>query len=251
MRADRLEAAKLADWSDQSEAAVRRPDTLILRQRQPGQPQAQAQHRLSKDNSTLTDLSAVNLPEVEIVSLVEESIPRYQLKQDYLTEFGGCEHEDWVVETPALSSGPSLLTPEQAEATLQYFVTCGHRLTQMTKTYHDVEAVTRLLEEKEKDLELAAKIGTELLQRNKESDERISKLETELCGSNDLITQLRHELQVKTDLLHVYTNDIEDASPLEIRNFNIDVLERKINDLEEENKNLHEEASKVENLFMT
>jgi trafficking kinesin-binding protein 1 len=37
----------------------------------------------------------------------------------------------------------------------------------MTKTYHDVEAVTRLLEEKEKDLELAAKIGQELLERNK------------------------------------------------------------------------------------
>ena len=246
MRPDRLEAAKLADSSDNTEAAAR-PDTLVLRQRQHRQPQAQ--HRLSKDNSTLTDLSTVNVPEVEIISLVEESIPRYQLKQDYLTQFGGPEHDDWVVQTPALSSGPSLLTPEQAEATLQYFVTSGHRLTQMTKTYHDVEAVTRLLEEKEKDLELAAKIGTELLQRNKESDERISKLETELCGSNDLITQLRHELQVKTDLLHVYTNDIEDASPLEIRHFNIDVLERKINDLEEENKNLHEEASKVKGSF--
>ena len=176
---------------------------------------------------------------MEIISLVEERIPKYQLKQDYLTQFGGQDNEDWVVQTPALPPGPTELTPAQAEATLQYLVSCGDRLTQMTKTYHDVEAVTRLLEEKEKDLELAAKIGTELLQRNKESDERISKLETELCGSNDLITQLRHELQVKTDLLHVYTNDIEDASPLEIRNFNIDVLERKINDLEEENKNLH------------
>ena len=219
-----------------------------MRQRQNTEPASQ-QKRFSKDNSTLTDLSVVNVPEVEIVSLVEETIPRYQLKQDYLTQFGGAEHEDWVVQTPALSSGPSLLTPEQAEATLQYFVTCGDRLTQMTKTYHDVEAVTRLLEEKEKDLELAAKIGTELLQRNKESDERISKLETELCSSNDLITQLRHELQVKTDLLHVYTSDVEDASPLELRSFNIELLEKKINELEEENKNLHEEASKVTDLI--
>ena len=240
---ERREAAKLADWSDPTEAAVRRPDSLVLRQSQPGH----RQDRLSKDNSTLTDLSALNVPEVEIVSLVEETIPRYQLKQDYLSQFGGAEHEDWVVQTPAISPGPHRLTPEQAEATLQYFLTCGDRLTQMTKTYHDVEAVTRLLEEKEKDLELAAKIGTELLQRNKESDERISKLETDLCGSNDLITQLRHELQVKTDLLHVYTNDIEDASPLEIRSFNIELLEKKINNLEEENKNLHEEASKVNN----
>ena len=75
-------------------------------------------------------------------------------------------------------------------------------------------------------------------------------LETDLVGANDLITQLRHELQVKTDLLHVYTNDVEDASPLELRSFNVELLQKKINDLEEENKNLHEEASKVDNKFI-
>mgnify|MGYP001413488336 CR=1 FL=1 len=53
------------------------------------------------------------------------------------------------------------------------------------------------IQEKEKDLELAAHIGQELLQRNKESDEKVARLETELCGSNDVITQLRHELQVR------------------------------------------------------
>ena len=68
-----------------------------------------------------------------------------------------------------------------------------------SRTYHDVEAVTRLLEEKEKDLELAAHIGQELLQRNKESDDKVARLETELCGANDLITQLRHELQVSEE----------------------------------------------------
>ena len=38
----------------------------------------------------------------------------------------------------------------------------------MTKAYNDIDAVTRLLEEKEKDLELAAKIGQQLLERNKQ-----------------------------------------------------------------------------------
>ena len=52
-------------------------------------------------------------------------------------------------------------------------------------------------------------------------------------------------MQVKTDLLHVYTNDVEDASPLELRSFNVELLQKKINDLEEENKNLHSEASQV------
>lgn len=68
----------------------------------------------------------------------------------------------------------------QAEATLDYLVSCGARLSAMTKTYHDVEAVSRLLEEKEKDLELAAKIGQELLERNRFLDDRVSQLELQV-----------------------------------------------------------------------
>ena len=67
------------------------------------------------------------------MSLVEEQLPRYRLKADYLTQFGGVDHEHWVVKTPALVTSAASLTPEQAEATLEYFVTCGDRLTQMTK----------------------------------------------------------------------------------------------------------------------
>jgi len=203
-------------------------------------------NRNSKDCSTLTDVSSANVPEVEIVSLLEESIPRYRLRQDYLTQFAGNDNEEWVIETPVLKSSANL-TPEQAEATLDYLVSCGDRLTQMTRTYHDVEAVTRLLEEKEKDLELAANIGQELLQRNKESDERIVKLENDFESATEYITQLRHELQVKTDLLHVYTNDLEDISPLELRSCNVATLQKKISDLENDNKYLKEETSKLEN----
>merc|ERR550534_1056988 len=110
------------------------------------------------------------------------------------------------------------------------------------KTYHDVEAVTRLLAEKEKDLELAAKIGQELLQRNKETEEKVSRLEHENQIANDTIIQLKHELQAKTDLLHVYTDDLEESSPLELRNINVEMLQRKIDDLEADNKTLHAEA---------
>ena len=44
-------------------------------------------NRNSKDCSTLTELSTANVPEVEIVSLVEEALPQYTLQQDVLTEF--------------------------------------------------------------------------------------------------------------------------------------------------------------------
>ena len=55
----------------------------------------------------------------------------------------------------------------------------------------------RLLEEKEKDLELAAKIGQELLERNRFLDEKVTALEVQLTASTDLITQLRHDLHTK------------------------------------------------------
>ena len=97
--------------------------------------------RRSRDCSTLTDLAAAaDLPEVEIVSLVEEQLPRYKLRADYLTEFksqgGAVDNDQWVVRTPALRTEDTdlaSLTPEQAEATLGYFVACGDRLTQMTR----------------------------------------------------------------------------------------------------------------------
>uniref|UniRef100_A0A0K2UZG7 Trafficking kinesinbinding protein miltlike [Bombus terrestris] n=1 Tax=Lepeophtheirus salmonis TaxID=72036 RepID=A0A0K2UZG7_LEPSM len=120
----------------------------------------------------------------------------------------------------------------------------------MTRTYHDIEAVTRLLQEKEKDLELAAKIGQELLERNKYLDERVTSLEGSALSSNELITQLRHDLTIKTGLLRAYTNDdnssiLNDASPDELRNVNIDLLKKRIKDLEDDNKKLQEEASEL------
>lgn len=51
----------------------------------------------------------------------------------------------------------------------------------MTRTYHDIEAVTQLLEEKERDLELAARIGQSLLEKNREAAHKQEKLEEELA----------------------------------------------------------------------
>ena len=108
--------------------------------------------RRSVDCSTLTDLhSSTAVPEVEVISLLGEELPRYRLRADYLTEFGGYANSDFadasVIETPCLPNedekGLVGLTAEQAEATLEYLISSGYRLSQMTKTYHDVEAVTR------------------------------------------------------------------------------------------------------------
>lgn len=131
-------------------------------------------------------------------------------------------------------------------------VLCGNRVSQMTKTYNDIDAVTRLLQEKEKDLELAAKIGQQLLERNKTLDERNAILDAELSHASDKITQLKHDLQMKTDLLQIYTNDVDDTSscdttPTGLRLINVDILQHRVRNLEDENRSLRQEASQLAN----
>ena len=48
------------------------------------------------------------------------------------------------------------------------FMSSGSRLSAMTKTYTDVDMVVELLQEKEHDLELAARIGQSLLEENQQ-----------------------------------------------------------------------------------
>ncbi|XP_063840227.1 trafficking kinesin-binding protein 1-like isoform X4 [Scylla paramamosain] len=204
-----------------------------------------------KEAGTITDVcTGDNVAEVELISLVQEQIPCYKLRADTLTEFSGYDNADWSVPFPALKEEEAeALSPEQAEGALAYFVLCGNRVSQMTKTYNDIDAVTRLLQEKEKDLELAAKIGQQLLNRNKALEERNTLLDAELSAATDTITQLRHDLQMKTDLLQIYTNDVDESScettPTTIRNINVEVLQHRIKNLEDENRSLHSEAKQI------
>ncbi|XP_035660974.1 trafficking kinesin-binding protein 1-like isoform X11 [Branchiostoma floridae] len=189
-----------------------------------------------------------DLPEVEIISLIQEEIPRYKLRAD--TVFG-YENKDWL-ESPALPPDtPVDLSPEQAEETLKYFALCSDRVAQMTKTYNDIEAVTRLLEEKERDLELAAKIGQSLLERNRLLSQKNDYLEEQLQIVSERNNQLQHELQLKEDLLQIYTQeeslsetDSSCTSPA-TGLIHIDVLQRKIKTLEEENFQIICEAAKL------
>ena len=74
--------------------------------------------RRSVDCSTLTEVhSSRDLPEVEIISLVSDDLPRYRLRADYLTEFGGYGHDDFeVIRTPVLPKDAATnLTAEQVE----------------------------------------------------------------------------------------------------------------------------------------
>ncbi|XP_044585122.1 trafficking kinesin-binding protein milt isoform X1 [Cotesia glomerata] len=129
-------------------------------------------------------------------------------------------------------------------------VLCSNRVSQMTKTYNDIEAVTRLLEEKEKDLELTARIGKELLTHNQKLETNINALEAELKTANEKITQLSHELLKKTELIQILTNDVEEScsesgTPMGVRSINLDIMQKRITSLEDENKQLKCEFTKL------
>ncbi|XP_021170319.2 trafficking kinesin-binding protein 1 isoform X8 [Fundulus heteroclitus] len=165
-------------------------------------------------------------------------------------------------------------------------VLCADRVGQMTKTYSDVDAVTRLLEEKERDLELAARIGQSLLKKNKALsdrnellEEQVEHIREEVRSLEDMtssviswvqsvflhvhiqVSQLRHDLSMKDELLQFYTNAAEESegesttsTPVRLSEpnvstptlFPLDSLQKKLKDLEEENQSLRSVASHLE-----
>ncbi|KAG5261547.1 hypothetical protein AALO_G00285500 [Alosa alosa] len=103
-------------------------------------------------------------------------------------------------------------------------VLSAERVEQMTKTYNDIEVVTHLLAERDRDLELAARIGQSLLQRNHVLQERNESLEEQLAQALDRVHQLQHELGGAVSLSQ------------------LEALQSKLQDLEEENLALRSQA---------
>lgn len=194
--------------------------------------------------------------EVELISLIEEKIPNYKLRIDTITDFVGYQHNDWLIKTPLIDlEAPVDLNPTILRETFNLFIQSGERLSQMTRVYNDIDALTKLLEEKERDLELAARIGQSLLDQNQSQNDRIDELETELTQAREKITQLKHEISSKKELLEIYFKREEDeddeynslndtslssyssASPQKSAKI-LSELEKRVGTLETENKKL-------------
>ncbi|XP_044155469.1 trafficking kinesin-binding protein 1-like [Bufo gargarizans] len=210
-----------------------------------------------KDASTITDVCTNgDVPEVEIISLLQEQLPHYTLRAD--TMFG-YEHDDWL-HTPLLPPDlPLRLTPEQIGETLKYFLLCSERVGRVTKTYRDIDAVTGLLEEKERDLELAARIGQSLLKQNQELTARNEFLEEQLEAAKEEVFQLRHDISMREDLLHLYTSN-SDSDPVSAtstplrrnqssfclqQSIHLDTLEQKLKSLEDDNQKMRSKADHI------
>lgn len=100
-------------------------------------------------------------------------------------------------------------------------------------------------------MELTARIGKELLSHNQKLESTVSELENELKSANEKITQLSHELLKKTELIQILTNDVDEEPPPEsetlsgLKGINLDIMQRKIGTLEDENKQLKTEFAKL------
>lgn len=88
-------------------------------------------------------------------------------------------------------------------------VECENHSDQMSHAYNDIEAVTLLLEEKEKDLELAVHIGQELLTENTQLKKQVERMGNEIKEKNESCQQLQYNLAAKCSLLAELTNDDE------------------------------------------
>ncbi|XP_076004898.1 trafficking kinesin-binding protein 2 [Genypterus blacodes] len=175
------------------------------------------------------------------------------------------DSQDWVVSpscSPEEAPGPlNSISPVLAEETFRYMILSGDRVEQMTKTYNDVEVVTHLLAERDRDLELAARIGQSLLQRNQLLQERNGALEEQLAQALDQVNQVQHELSKKDDLLRMVASASEESetdssisTPLcqpqpaggaGATLSQLESLQGKLQDLEEENLALRSEASQL------
>ncbi|GLD72272.1 trafficking kinesin-binding protein 2 isoform X1 [Lates japonicus] len=142
-------------------------------------------------------------------------------------------------------------------------VLSADRVEQMTKTYNDIEVVTHLLAERDRDLELAARIGQSLLQRNHVLQERNEALEEQLAQALDQVHQLQHELSKKDELLRMVASASEESetdssvsTPLQQSQppggttaaaalSQLEFLQSKLQELEEENLTLRSEACQL------
>uniref|UniRef100_T2M3I9 Trafficking kinesin-binding protein 1 n=1 Tax=Hydra vulgaris TaxID=6087 RepID=T2M3I9_HYDVU len=124
------------------------------------------------------------------------------------------EYSEWIFDEQVQDEDVLLdLTSEQALATLRYFTSTSDRTNMMTKTHcNDLEMISSLLNDREKDLELAAKIGQSLLQRNKKLMTKIEKIEEYLSQTKEKELQLKHDLDIKTELVKLYYEDDERIS---------------------------------------
>ncbi|KAE8580300.1 hypothetical protein XENTR_v10024387 [Xenopus tropicalis] len=198
--------------------------------------------------------SSKDAPEVELVSMLEDQLPQYKLQVDSLYMY---DNQDLIQSPAHQSNGPRNLSPVLAEEPFRYTILGSERVEQLSRSY-DSDMLSHLLTERDRDLELAARIGQALLKRNHILTEQNESLEEQLAQALDHVNQLQHELSKKEDLLRVVSiaseeseTDSSCSTPLRSNDsftishslLQLENLHGKLRELEEENFSLRTKAS--------
>ncbi|XGW20190.1 hypothetical protein V3C99_003758 [Haemonchus contortus] len=88
------------------------------------------------------------------------------------------------------------------------------RATATTTTTSTIDCIVEKLmqcSQKDRDLEIAAKIGQSLLEQNRDLQQRTEFLEESLAKSSEEMVQMKHELDRKAELLRVYCRYDDDG----------------------------------------
>ncbi|NWZ89987.1 TRAK2 protein, partial [Nesospiza acunhae] len=217
---------------------------------------------------TITDISCLSdgcssedLPEVELVGMLEEQLPDYKLRVDSLYLY---ENADWIQPVAGHGRLPEVASPAREADSFRYMILGTDNVEQ--KDYGEADMVKRLLAEKDRDLELAARIGQALLKRNHLLMEQNEALEEQLGQTLDRVNQLQHELAKKDDLLRIVSiaseeseTDSSCSTPLRFNEsftvchdpLQLDVLQDKLRELEEENLALRSKACHLKSETIT
>uniref|UniRef100_A0A1I7TES6 HAP1 N-terminal domain-containing protein n=1 Tax=Caenorhabditis tropicalis TaxID=1561998 RepID=A0A1I7TES6_9PELO len=103
----------------------------------------------------------------------------------------------------------------------------------------DCNELMVILEKKDRDLELAAKIGQSLLEQNKDLQTKNEFLEESVNKNLDTIVQLKHELNQRIELLRVYSHLDDDGVP---RSNSDETLRERLKSTKSENERLRQEC---------
>ncbi|KAM4775930.1 trafficking kinesin-binding protein 2 isoform 4-T7 [Cyanocitta cristata] len=205
--------------------------------------------------------SSEDIPEVELVSMLEEQLPDYKLRADSLYLY---ENPGWIQPKACHGRLPEMASPARDEESFRYMILGTDNAEQ--KDYSEADMVKRLLAEKDRDLELAARIGQALLKRNHLLMEQNESLEEQLGQTLDRVNQLQHELSKKDDLLRIVSiaseeseTDSSCSTPLRFNEsfsvshdpLQLDVLQDKLRELEEENLALRSKACHLKSETIT
>lgn len=140
---------------------------------------------------------------MEIRTLVHEKLPLFRLRAqaDFVPS-----NRDFIRLPSIEQSDLDKLSDRQIETLLDRYVAADQRVAPMKRFHHDISTVTRMLKDRETDLQMAVSLGQSLLRSNDSLRNQVTLLEQDIEQTTEIVKQLKHDLLLKERLIQFYTD---------------------------------------------